>query len=92
MTKFTFKLHQLMRNDIINIDVETELSHQRKMAFIWSIDDVQEVRPDLSGKQAWKVLVRIKRCYDGNVGVTWDTIQYTAEELFGPCPNMSEEV
>ena len=58
------------------------LAKQRQIAIVWSIEDVHEVRPDLSDEQAWLVLETCKRNHDANVGITWDTLEITADYLF----------
>jgi hypothetical protein len=56
---------------------------KRSISFDWDIDDVNNVRPDLSPDQAMSVLERINKLYDPNVGVNYDTIRMTAIDLFG---------
>jgi len=58
------------------------LAQRREIALIWSVEDVLEVRPDLSEESAWAVLQRCERCHDANVGLSWETIQCVADELF----------
>ncbi len=48
----------------------------------WHIDDVLSVRPDLTPSQTWKVLERIRRNHDANVGVNWDVIEIVSDILF----------
>lgn len=62
-----------------------------EVPFIWSIHDVRRVRPDLSDNEAFTVLEALQLGHDSNYGVTWDTISYAADTLFGessvaPCP------
>jgi hypothetical protein len=56
---------------------------KRQVSFDWDIDDVNNVRPDLTPDQAMSVLERINKLYDPNVGVNYDTIRMTAIDLFG---------
>ena len=56
---------------------------KRQVSFAWDIDDVNNVRPDLTPDQAMSVLERINKLYDPNVGVNYDTIRMTAIDLFG---------
>lgn len=58
------------------------------IAIRWGSEDVQEVRPDLTTDQAQEVLQRVLRCHDCNYGVTWDTLEIVADELF-PRPGES---
>jgi len=56
---------------------------KREVSFVWGIDDVFEVRPDLSQDQAMILLERVNKLYDPNVGVNYNTIRMTAHDLFG---------
>ncbi len=63
----------------------TLLAH-KQIAAIWSVLDVQRVRPDLSEAEAWEVLQWIDRYQDGEHGITWDTLRLTADEKFPKKP------
>ena len=54
----------------------------RQIAIIWSVEDVQSVRMDLSDEQAMVVLREVKRTHDANIGVHWDTLRFWADELY----------
>lgn len=62
------------------------LEKHRKIAAIWCIEDVQEVRPDLTAQQAWEVLQEVDRHHDAEFGITWQSLQYAADEMFGVAP------
>lgn len=64
------------------------LSERRQIAIIWSIEDVQFVRKDLSDDQAWKVLKRCERALDASVGLDWSLIEEVADNLY---PQEKEE-
>lgn len=49
----------------------------------WTTDDVAAVRPDLTEEQAADVLAYVLDNHDANLGVTWDTLSYAADVLFG---------
>jgi hypothetical protein len=53
-----------------------------EIAVIWSIDDVQIIRPDLTDQQASDVLIYLKKNHDANEGINWDTIETVADILF----------
>ncbi|MEZ6143809.1 MAG: hypothetical protein R3B84_24855 [Zavarzinella sp.] len=55
-----------------------------QIAIVWQIEDVREVRPDLSNDQCWQVLQACKRYHDASVGINWDVIRSTADHLFEP--------
>lgn len=52
------------------------------IALEWWIGDVQEVRPDLDDEQARAVLARVLSNHDATIGVTWDTLEIVAHELY----------
>ena len=68
------------------INIPKLLEQRRQVAVIWSIEDVQEVRPDLNNDQAWEVLQKCDRAHDCNYGLTWGGIEMTADCMF-PCPD-----
>ena len=60
------------------------LKARRKVALIWSIEDVETLRSDLTSEECWKVLQHAERKHDARVGLTWYTLQDIAQDLF-PC-------
>ena len=72
------------------IDINSYLARNKQIATIWGTEDVQEVRPDLNKKQAWKVLQEVDRQGSAEYGITWDTLQDTARELYGPEPDTDD--
>ena len=75
---------------IAQIDIEQLLRQRRQVAAIWSVEDVQEVRPDLTDDQAWEVLQRCYRRHDCELGLTWTTIEIVADDLFPEQPSTKE--
>ncbi len=63
-------------------DIQKLLANRRAIAQIWSVEDVQSVRADLSDDEAWEVLLRCQRVHDCNDGFTWLLIETVADELF----------
>jgi hypothetical protein len=63
---------------------------KRQVMFIWDIDDVKEVRPDLTPEQAMDVLTQCKRNHDAEVGMSWDTIRINADDMY-PKPEDNDE-
>lgn len=53
-----------------------------QIAIIWSMEDVQEVRSDLSNKQAMEVLQKVKENHDACIGINWDVLRTWAEHLY----------
>ena len=91
------RMNKAIRNAQVILDGGIELSlhellaNRGQIALIWSIEDVQEIRPDLTDKQAWEVLEKVERHQDAAVGVTWDTLEMVAEDLFGSAPETTDE-
>ena len=57
-------------------------SLQNQIAIIWNIEDVQEVRPDLTDEQALEVLLMAKDKHDAEIGINWDVLRIWADKLF----------
>jgi hypothetical protein len=57
------------------------LAERREIAAIWTVRDVQRIRPDLTEDQAWAVLREID-CDIFNRGITWETLRLTADKMF----------
>jgi hypothetical protein len=66
-----------------NIDIHALLAERRQIAAIWSIEDVQCVRPDLTEDQCWEVLKNSKRYHDASIGFNWEVLECNAQMLFG---------
>lgn len=58
------------------------LRHDKRIAYIWGIEDVQELRPKLTADQAWTVLKRVDDDHDRDHGINRDTIRRVSDELF----------
>lgn len=52
------------------------------MAIVWQVDDVLSIRPDLTEEQAGEVLGRAEDIHDASIGVSWDTLECCADDLF----------
>jgi hypothetical protein len=57
---------------------------KNKLVDIWSVEDVQSVRPDLDEKQAVMVLEHLDRNFDSEIGINWQRIEQAAIYVFGP--------
>lgn len=68
--------------DRFTVNVHELLEQRRQIALIWSVEDVQEMRPDLTDDQSWEVLKQCREVHDCNFGITWDLIDAVAESLF----------
>jgi hypothetical protein len=49
---------------------------------IWMPDDVKRMRSDLTKAEAQQVLDHVENNHDANIGVNWDTLKWTADDLF----------
>jgi len=58
---------------------------------IWDIDDVLEVRPDLTKEQARLVLHEVGRRHDANYGISWEFIQCIAYILYPEANDNGEQ-
>lgn len=68
-----------------------EVDSEGFISIKWGIDDVLDVRPDLSEVQARDVLVHVKHTHDATLGVTWDTLREIACNLYGEAPEEDNE-
>jgi hypothetical protein len=67
----------------------TDLTHfdpRREVAIRWHIEDVLQIRPDLSEAQAWQVLQWAEKTHDAGIGINWHTLESDTVALFGPEP------
>lgn len=61
-----------------------------EIAVVWTTEDVEELRPDLTTEQCWKVLQECERTHDAGDGINWHALDATAEAMFGPAPEPIE--
>ena len=73
-----------------NSFVHQLLAHFKQIAAIWSIEDVQGTRTDLTADQAWEVLQEVGDKHDAEWGISWTTLEIMAGELF-PATTEAEE-
>lgn len=73
------------------INVHQLLAGRKHIAAIWSVEDMQGIRPDLTAEQAWEVLQEAQHKHDAMMGISWDTLEILAEDLFGPAPETTDE-
>jgi hypothetical protein len=73
------------------IDINALLSQRRQIADVWTVEDVQTVRPELNDEQAWAVLQRAQRHFDAAIGLHWDVLASHAEMLFAETPETDED-
>lgn len=68
--------------DCAPVDLNKLLEARREIAHIWGIEDVLDVRPDLTDDQAWEVLKLCGDQLDSEFGLTWDSIDRAATQLY----------
>ncbi len=70
--------------------IEKDLEALGFIGVFWHIDDVKEVRPDLTDDQCWQVLERVGSKHDCTVGIDWEVIRIAADLLY-PEPDEAAE-
>jgi len=55
---------------------------RRVLEVPWHIDDVHDIREDLTAEQCAEVLEAVGDNHDSEIGVNWDVISFWAEDLF----------
>jgi hypothetical protein len=76
-------------NDVdfrLEIDLDELLAGNSQIAHVWGTDDVRQLRPDLDDDQAWDVLQAVADRLDCNFGITWNTLEMIAHELYPEKP------
>jgi hypothetical protein len=71
-------------------NVHEFLARHRMIGIVWCIEDVQQVRPDLTDNQAWEVLQEVDPKNDTEFGVNRSTLEVIADDLY-PKPDGEEE-
>lgn len=54
----------------------------RVLTEVWTIEDVQNTRDDLTDEQALKVLESMAKNYSADTGINWDVLEAEAEYLY----------
>ena len=80
----TGEVRDILMNDIHDIlmRVTMQFNPHEQIALIWSVEDVQTIRDDLTEEQAMDVLNVVERRHDADIGVNWDTLEYWIDELY----------
>lgn len=69
------------------LDLTSIIDPSNTSAFIWTVDDVLGVRPDLTRVQASRLLTHVSQQHEVNHGFGWFDIEHFAFLLFGPSPD-----
>lgn len=83
-------LSRLLDQILENVKLESVNKLTRSISIIWAIEDVQEVRPDLTDEQAAHILEQVKQEHDANYGINWETIEILADMEY-PKPDIEAE-
>ena len=67
--------------------LDSILTNFGSASVVWCVEDVLEVRPDLTHEQAAMVLDTVRAKHEANCGIGWDTLEHFAESLFGEAPH-----
>ena len=71
-----------MTHNLTDTEIHDLLATRHQIAIIWCVEDMQEIRPDLTEDQCWAVLTAAKRHHDANLGINWETLSCQAATLF----------
>jgi hypothetical protein len=85
-----FEGNGIPEEEEIDVDIHELLAENRQIALIWSVEDVQQLRPDLNDDQAWEVLQHVDHHKDAELGITWLTLEMAADHLFGDAAETDE--
>ena len=70
-------------NDFTNrVEDMKRYNPEKEIFIVWSVIDIQSIRPDLSDEQANMVLDEIKRKHDADMGISWTTLKIYADEMY----------
>jgi hypothetical protein len=83
--------YALGRRSVVGSDLRELLSERQQIAIVWDTSDVHELRPDLTAEQAWEVLKMVEHHHDASSGISWCSLDFWAEELFGPAPTTASK-
>ena len=72
------------------IDIDATLAAREQIAAIWCVEDVLEIRPDLTKEQAMDVLRKAEKHHDATIGINWDVLHCHADWLFSAGPESDE--
>ena len=74
----------------ITLYVHDLLARHQQIATLWSIEDMKNIRPDLTDEQAWDVLEQVGRKHDAEWGISYTTLETVAGDLY-PEPDDKQE-
>ena len=73
--------------------MEKEKVYPEKIEIVWMVDDVLNLAATdvgytyrqlgMTRQEAAHVLYEVERHHDANLGITWDTLKFWAQELYG---------
>lgn len=84
-------LANIQEAEAADIDIPRGRDADQEISIVWSIEDVQSIRPDLTEDQAWEVLQAVEHDHDANIGVNWNMLEWHSQWLFGDAPATNSE-
>ena len=54
---------------------------KNSIEIIWCVDDIRSLGYQCTDEQGMNVLNNIKQYHDANYGITWDTLDFTAQSF-----------
>jgi len=68
--------------EMIKLNGDEPMKKKRQITITWAVEDVLEIRPDLTEDQAMEVLENVEQNHDAEVGICWDTLAFWADSMF----------
>lgn len=65
------------------MDIHDKLAEQKKIAFIWSIEDLQGLDDTLSDQDAWEILQRFESHHEGSMDSMWYDLSFHIDDYKG---------
>lgn len=65
------------------ICLEPMLAAEGEVGTVWTFADVLKIRPDLTREQAISILEDAEDGQHAGIGIDWNTLEFTADQLFG---------
>jgi hypothetical protein len=82
MIKALDKCNCIAPNKIETVREVLEKFWSNQIALVWGVEDVQEVRRDLTKQQCREVLREVLHDHNADIGVNWETLKETADHMF----------
>jgi hypothetical protein len=64
------------------LKLQKDFKMSKYINIVWTANDVQVVRPELTEEQCYQVLLVAKKEHDASVGINWDVLEIIADMLY----------